>query len=105
MSILSELIDEHYDKAYSLAVELIESRARSLMHEYPELEEFIMAMGRASFIYKGDDISPDELDVKCGVKYSRSKPFADLIYKYDEMFNITGEPMRFTAEGPKVTDW
>jgi hypothetical protein len=32
-------------------------------------------------------------------------PLANVFREWDNIFKLTGEPMRFTATGKKVTDW
>ena len=81
-----------------ILLELIELRARAYMKDNPEVKEFVMAMGSATF-NDGKNCLYDS-DLPPG-----SEAVFDLINKYDEDYHITGVPMRFTATGPVVTDW
>ena len=93
-----EHVEYHYNIASDCALKHVEDLARGLMRERPELHEFVMGMGIWSFggpdgdSYHNDDIEDiDELE--------------DFIAEWDEVFHLTGEPMRFTAEGEKRTEW
>ena len=76
----------------------VERMARQLMVNHPHLIEFVMGMGVASFTDKyGNDVEIT------GINYM--KKLDDFLQKFDDDYHITGEPMRFTATGEKVTKW
>lgn len=88
----------HYDKAGDFAVAEVERMARQILLTHPNLNEFIMGMGLACFTDKADN-SLDTSDRRY------MKPLDDFISEWDEYLKITGEPMRFTATGKKITSW
>lgn len=93
-------IENHINTAYNLAVEMVEQKARKLLKMHPILHEFTMAMGLAFFNDKmGNAIEPESKNYL--------QQFDDLIHTLEDDFNlkVTGEPMRFTADGPKITEW
>ena len=80
------------------ASEYVEATARSILRRNKTIKEFVMAMGSAFFYSRDGDVL--ELDDR-----KSFKPLKDFIEEWDDLLKITGEPMRFTADGPKVTDW
>lgn len=96
----SHSIEYYYNKAFKLAINKTENMARRILKQHPNLDEFIIGMGSWSFTRKNGDI---EIDTFSPIKYVNN--FASLMNKWDELFHITGTPMRFTAKGKKVTDW
>lgn len=93
-------IAELYDQARQLALADLESLARDILKKRPNYKEFIMAMGSCFFTTKRNgetvDLTPDD---EC---------FSDmhaLLSEWDEYLKLTGEPMRFTVDGPRKTDW
>lgn len=93
-----KMIEKYYMKAFDTAIALIEQRARKILEHHPELKEFIMAMGTYCWTdSKGEIIMEDE-----------DKKFSSIdkiIEDWDEYLHLTGQPMRFTADGPKITEW
>lgn len=88
------------ERLYRMAFALIEMKARKLLQAH-NLNEFVMAMGGWLFTRKDslDDISSD-----CLPAYAR--PFARMMDEFDHMeMKVTGEPMRFTANGPVIRNW
>ena len=91
-------IDDLYEQTSELALQLIESEARKLMRSHSNLNEFIMAMGSTFFTDKNDDPIENWL-------FKYMEPFNDMVNDLDDLFHITGTPMRFTANGPIETKW
>ena len=91
-------IDEMLFEARRLALEWVENEARRLLKQNSWLTEFIMAMGGATFRTREDRL----LDVDM---VTIADDLADFIRKFDDSLGITGEPMRFTKDGPKITVW
>jgi hypothetical protein len=94
---------------YDCVIKEIEIKARAILKRNPKrLGEFIMAMGMASLdvpdrsghSYMQDAIERDEF-----AQFKGGAELWDFIQEYDEIFKVKGEPMRFTAHGPKITDW
>lgn len=91
-------------RLYRMALRLIETRARKILIAHPALDEFIMGMGAWMFTRKDsqDDISTVYREYI--PRYAES--FTRMMDTFDRLeLKVTGEPMRFTARGPKVTDW
>lgn len=108
--------EEYYNRAVRKAVEYVEKSARLILREHQELDEFIMGMGYAGFTVKeGTEniVFCDSPDINAfspeGSGYHFVGPslesLAEFLCEWDEYLKITGEPMRFTADGPKVTEW
>jgi hypothetical protein len=91
-------IEELYESASLLALKLIESEARKLLRNHNSLNEFVMAMGSTFFIDKHGEVVDNW-------RFKYIEQFTDLINDLDDRFHITGTPMRFTANGPIVTNW
>lgn len=98
MTVSSE-IEFHVNKATRLALAEIRRLARKILREHSNLDEFVMAMGLATFTVKGE---VDSLGLEDRAYF---RPLAKLIADWDNMLGLTGEPMRFTAHGPEVTEW
>jgi hypothetical protein len=86
-----------------MSIVLIESEARAILERRSNLNEFIMAMGTFFFTSKDQSnsspnniIDEDELD---------EPEFYEMIEELNEMFNCTGHPMRFTANGETINNW
>lgn len=104
-------IDELLNEADKLALEWVEEKGRQILKKCSRLEEFIMGMGSVYFTaakpfpsktmgdYEaGAIIDPDDLPTS-------AQGFIDDIEGLDQFLGLMGYHMRFTAEGPKVTDW
>lgn len=108
-------IQEHYFKACELASNVVEKMARQILSEHKELDEFIMAMGSYFFTYKNkkreDYLSAytQKMNASWNYYYEDSEPFLiplnKFIGEWDNYLKITGDAMRFTATGVKITDW
>lgn len=92
-------VREHLDAASDLAVEIVERMARSILREHPALDEFCMAMGCATFSVKA---SGELLDTADRAYMRGLDKFID---EFNPQLGLTGCPMRFTADGPTVTEW
>ena len=88
-------IRKKIQEADSLALDLIESRARNILKEHPNLHEFVMGMGCAFFT----DME------KCPTYPKYGNPVFEIITEFDNILHLTGNPMRFTATGDKLTNW
>lgn len=127
-------INELYDYAGKLEIELIESEARKILAADDGLDEFVMGMGRAFFTYKSggkydlfsytdeqlykmeEDEDP-RLDFIYGNGTEKSncggiihsedfqKDFFDMVDDMNSQSNVMGYPMKFTANGPVVKNW
>lgn len=108
-------IQEHYSKACEIASNVVEKMARQILSEHKELDEFIMAMGSYFFTYKNKkrqgNLEPytQKMNKSWNYYYEDSeeylKPLNKFIGEWNNYLKITGDAMRFTATGLKVTDW
>ena len=91
------MIEQLLNQAVETALIELESIARTILLENNDLHEFVMSMGCWSFTNNdGNIVDADD---------ERLKPIAAMIGKWDDSLKLTGEPMRFTAGGPKITAW
>ncbi len=111
---------------YQAGLEFIEQEARKILKAHPNLDEFVMAMGMWTFDYKtplqyprgnswsreiaamggGHQTSHGWQWRSCeGVAYITDSPLGKFMDEWDESMHFTGTPMRFTADGPKRTEW
>ena len=95
----------HYNKACELASLKVEQIARQILVEHKELDEFIMAMGSYFFTYKSKKRKDEHLSGYTEDSEPFLRPLNDFISEWDNYLKITGDAMRFTATGVKVTDW
>ena len=96
-------ISHHYDEACRLAIEEVERLARKILCKHRNLDEFVMAMGLAIFTEKGKDfVRYGGLDLEDRAYF---KPLERFLYEWDDYLKLTGAPMRFTADGPVITEW
>ena len=103
MKSISEHINDIYFKVLNecteIAIKRIESLARNILVDNKQTNEFIMAMGSFFFTSKLGDVIYDKEDLR------GYKKLEDFIYSLPKDLCITGEPMRFTKNGPVITDW
>ena len=100
--------EEHVGNLGGEAVEIAEHLARKVLKRCPYLDEFVMGMGMASFSKKNPLFHPDGLpldDHNEREHNQHSAPFFEFIERWDDIFKITGDAMRFTRDGAKITDW
>lgn len=64
-----------------------------------------MAMGIWTFTLQKADAEDEHPTVYDEPRYIANSRLARFINKWDEYLKITGEPMRFTADGPVVREW
>jgi len=97
---------ERTDKRlYTAALHLIETRARAILAAHSNLDEFVMAMGGWIFTRKQNKADHISTVYREHIP-AYLKSFTRMMDEFDRMkLKVTGEPMRFTAHGPKVTDW
>ena len=95
-------IKEHYSKACELASQKVERMARAILQKHGNLDEFIMGMGTWFFSIKDKRYPNNHLS---GIDRAYLKPLDNFISEWDDFLKITGEPMRFTAFGKRVTNW
>lgn len=96
-------ISRLFNEMDKLALPFVEAEARKILARHSNLDEFIMGMGRWFFTDKKGNHVTDTYGPP--VKYVRDSKLANFISEWDELLRITGNPMRFTATGPKITNW
>ena len=89
-------ISYHYELACTLSIVKVEELARKILRGHKNLDEFIIAKG--GWMYT--DKNGNDIDDK---PYMRE--LSEFIDEWDNYLKITGNPMRFTADGPVVTNW
>lgn len=98
---------------YKLGVREIQAEARKVLAMHPgHLNEFVMGMGTAFFTGREErsEIDDEFWDAMPAPPYDvdrvpGAKRLNALIDRFNEAFNVCGDPMRFTATGPVVTNW
>lgn len=92
-------------------LKLVEFKARTILRNNPKLHEFIMGMGGWIFTDKAGDTVETHTERRNDDYTYRyvckdwAKPVAELIDEWDQYLKLTGNPMRFTLNGPVITDW
>lgn len=99
MSKVNEQINRMYLDAARLAKDEMIRLARKILKEHPKYDECIIAMGEIFFTTDNDEIGVRELT------YKYFQPLADFIDEWDEIFGLTGEGVRFTADGELNYKW
>jgi len=91
-------------RLYAMALALIENKARKILLAHAALDEFVMAMG--GWVFTGKGHAGDISTVYREHIPAYAKSFTRMMDEFDELeLKVTGEPMRFTATGPKVAMW
>lgn len=90
--------EQKYHDLFFEGIVYIEEMAREILRTQKRPHEFVMCMGSWFFVDKNNEIiEPYNL------KYM--KPLVYFMDEWDRLMKFTGWPMRFTAYGPKITDW
>jgi hypothetical protein len=97
MSPTARAVQRHYLQAIDLALIEVERLARKILATHPNLTEFVMAMGTATFFDGYEHLALDER--------AYMKPLRDFFDEWNDVLHLAGTPMRFTATGKKITDW
>jgi hypothetical protein len=91
-----KLLEQQYNTAFETGLEIVEEIGRRILREN-DLYEFVMGMGTWCFYDESDNQYSDD---DCFVE-----DMDNFIDEWDEYLHLTGQPMRFTAYGPVITDW
>lgn len=98
-------LTEMYNRMGDIALAEVERLARIILRKNPSLKEFVNAMG-VCFFTTHDGYIVDLYEYGTGTLTRKSfKELAYLIDEWDSILKLTGESMRFTATGDKITDW
>lgn len=103
MSKVNKHINRVYLDAARLAKDEMIRLARKILKEHPKYDECIIAMGELFFTTDDDEIEVRDYDGELTYKYFQ--PLADFIDEWDEIFGLTGEGVRFTADGELNYKW
>lgn len=93
-----EWIRLYQERIDNISKRLVQREAREIMRKHPNLVEFVMAMGACMFMDKYNTIV--ELESRAYLK-----EFNELVMWLNDACMVSGNPMRFTVDGPVVTDW
>lgn len=88
----------NYQRACDTASNFVEKFARKILIDNKNAHEFVMGMGCLTFWDKNEN----QIELKDLIG---GEALEDFISKWDDTLKITGEPMRFTANGKKITNW
>lgn len=98
-------VARHFHAAEQAASEHVERLAREILRKNPTLTEFSMGMGVYGFhTQDGRYIDPQESYINPVVPKRQFRALNSFIDKWNRDLRITGERMRFTADGPKITN-
>jgi hypothetical protein len=89
-------IERLHAKASEIASSEVIRLARKILRSDKTLDEFVMGMGTWFFV--------DRYGRSWG-ELPQFKELKDFINKWDKDIRITGEPMRFTADGDIIRNW
>jgi len=108
------------------AIYLIKKEARRILHEDPNLDEFVMAMGGCFFTikeggkYDTTEMSDDEWEewtesegyvyhyhgiVENEPHHPFQPEFFDMVDEFNDQFKVCGYPVRFKANTKEVHSW
>jgi hypothetical protein len=96
---------EWYQLASESASCFVEKEARDILSKHRNLHEFVMGMGVWCFTLKKGDAEDPHPTINDEPRYIAKSRLARFISKWDGYLKITGEPMRFTVDGPVVRNW
>ncbi len=106
-------IDEYFDQADTIALDLIVSEARAIMVADPDLDEFIMGMGTCNFsttnrekgYWFSNESTHGIVDEDDDDGSGTIDKFFEMVEELNGRFQSKGCPMRFTATGNIVRNW
>lgn len=119
MKQINKKIEKQYEMVRQIAVDEMIRLARKVLKEHPHLDECVIAMGTFFFTYKDEEKRNsyhNTLDLResyMGVDYSYYYrparlylvPIVEFLDKWNDVFKLTGEGIRFRVEGEIITDW
>lgn len=89
-----------YNQCGDMALDEIIKMAREIMIKHPKAKEFIMGNGTCLFVDENDNRINEGDEI-----YKFFKDLYEFIDEWDDYLKLTGEPMRFTADGNIKIDW
>jgi hypothetical protein len=95
-----------FDIAVLLAEDALQNEARLYLATLPFGAEVVCCMGHLDFVVLDEEaIDPDLLHPRLYSSTGAVKRFAEAQDAFEQMFDCTYGPWRFTRTGPVVTDW
>ena len=108
---INNKILEKYNEARKIALDELIAQALKILNQYKEdYEECIIAMGEIYFTLKRDKYPNHNFlfeDLYCDNELTHRyfKPLADIIERWDDLLKLTGEGIRFKANGVLRYNW
>lgn len=90
-----------FDQALSEAELTLQQEARAVLRKHPEVREVVCGMGTIFFVdWNGNVVhaAGSRYEINC---FEMEQALRD----FEEMFDATYGPWRFTKDGPIVYDW
>lgn len=108
-SVIMKYSKKRVEAAYEELCDCVEGEvrrlARKVLQENSRLTEFIKGMGTCFF----KDVDGNSLGIDCcehpNYTPKEIQEVFDLINEWDDILKLTGDPVRFTADGPEITCW
>lgn len=94
----NEIIQECYKGMCTIASNHVEGMAREVLRKRPDLHEFVSSNSNAYFLTK-------EGHHESIFHVEEAEELENFICEWEFKLNVTEGPMRFTADGPKITEW
>jgi len=100
-------LDKMYHECREEALNELIRKARSVLSNNDDLDEFIMVMGSYFFTSKRmyDESNPMGKRGNIILDDYKPKRIENFISKWDDVLKLTGEGIRFKAKGEIVRDW
>ena len=108
---INNKILEKYNEARKIALDELIAQALKILNQYKEdYEECVITMGEIYFTLKRDKYPNHNFlfeDLYFGDELTHRyfKPLADIIKKWDDVFKLTNEGVRFKANGVLNYNW
>lgn len=99
---------KQFDLAYEQACTALEEDARKVLKQCHQLREYVAANGDAFFITnKGLYVDSSDAEDRCTTRTAQIiQAFEDgPLEQFQDMFDCRYSPVRFTRNGPRVTEW
>ncbi|MDR1202698.1 MAG: hypothetical protein LBL58_13880 [Tannerellaceae bacterium] len=119
MKRINRQIEKQYEIARQMAVNEMIRLARKVLKEHSHLDEFVIAMGSCFFTTKNisssgcgngivdlrEQYMKEDYSYSSKLTFKYFKPLDDFLGEWNDVFKLTGEGIRFRAEGEIITDW
>ena len=104
---INNKILEKYNEARKIALDELISQAIKILNQYKEeYEECVIAMGSLFFTPTKNTRNYCSLTFSDGdLTHEYFKPLVDIIEEWDDLLKLTGEGIRFKANGTLKKNW